>query len=89
MITPFDASAPAEPAVVALYDQVSGELGEFVQRARANLAEGWNPVQLVDALSAQLFEAGRDEPIGQAVLFAAAIVQLAQHSPAAPTTSEG
>jgi hypothetical protein len=40
MITHFDASAPAEPAVVALYGQLSGELGALVDRARTDLAEG-------------------------------------------------
>jgi hypothetical protein len=87
MITPFDASTPAEPAVVALFDQISGELGAMVDRARADLAEGWNRVQLVDVLAAQLYEIGQQEPVGQASLFAAAIVQLAQCQPA-PTTSE-
>jgi len=81
VIVPFDASSPAEPAVVALYDQAAGEIRCFIDRARADLAAGWNPVRLVDVLSAQLLEAGHEEPVGQAVLFAAAIVQLATAQP--------
>ncbi len=34
MTSLFDASSPADPAVVALYDQASGELRELVDRAR-------------------------------------------------------
>lgn len=74
------AGTPAEPAVVALYDQTHMVLDRTVQQARDDLAAGWNPIRLTDVLSAEMLNNSADDEgrLAQAILFAMAVVDLAR-----------